>query len=79
MSIGLLHGWEGVSKYLGFSIRTLKSWHYGLLPIPWQKASHLPQARVKLQPYFADDWYQRIVQMRREMKQALMSENSDSQ
>lgn len=46
--MGMIVGWKSISKRSGFSIRTLKRWHYTQCRMPFDKTTPAPQGQVMI-------------------------------
>jgi len=56
----MIVGWKAIAKVSGFSLRTVKAWHYERLRIPFHKTSESPQGKVWILEQDFYDWLRSI-------------------
>lgn len=46
--MGMIVGWKSISKKAGFSVSTLKRWHYTQCKIPFDKTTPAQQGQIMI-------------------------------
>lgn len=65
-----IQGWSKAAAYIGVTTRTLKRWHYDYIRIPFVRDADHKYAKLRIHISLLDLWYQRVREMRAELKRS---------